>query len=81
MRPLEISQTVSAQAARDLSGLSALLQSPMRNQRTLMDCPELAFMFRQFLLPSAPGEQDDYILAPVRADTAPMAHMISELLG
>lgn len=80
MRPFEISQTVSALASLDFSGLSALLLSPMPTQRVLMDCPESSFFFRPFLLPLAPGEADDYILSPLRADTAPMAHMISALL-
>ncbi|HEY3440995.1 MAG TPA: hypothetical protein VGK29_09600 [Paludibaculum sp.] len=52
----------------------------MQTQRTLMDCPESTFYFRPFLTPLAPGEADDYILSPLRADTAPMAHMICALL-
>ena len=80
MRPCEISQTVSDQASLDMSGLSALLLSAQRSQPPMMDCPEFLFMFRPFLLPSSPGETDDYILAPLRADTAPMAHLISALL-
>jgi len=81
VRPFEISQTVSAQASLDFSGLSAQLRSSMRIQRTLMDCPESTFLFRPFLLAALPGEGDDFILSPLRADTAPMAHMISALLG
>lgn len=77
MRPLELSQTISAQASPDFSGLTARLLSRVRVQRTLMDCPEFTFSFRPFLLPSSPGDNDDYILAPLRPDTAPMAHMIS----
>ncbi len=65
----------------DCSGLSALLLSAVPAQRILMDCPELRFSFRPFLIQPAPGEADDYILAPLPADTAPMAHMISALLG
>ena len=80
VRPLEISQTVSALASVDFSGLSALLLSPTQTQRTLLDCPDSSFFFRPFLLPLAPGEADDYILSPMRADTAPMAHMICVLL-
>lgn len=80
MRPLEISQTVTAQAALDLSGLAARLLSPVPIQKMFMDCAESAFIFRQFLIPAAPGEADSWTLAPVRADTAPMAHMISALL-
>ena len=44
-----------------------------------MDCPESTFFFRPFLIPSAPGESDNYILSPLRADTAPVAHMITAL--
>ena len=79
VRPLEISQTISAQASPDLSGLAARLLNPIRVQRSLMDCPDSTFSFRPFLIPSLPGEADDYILSPLRADTAPMAHMISAL--
>jgi hypothetical protein len=46
-----------------------------------MDCPESTFFFRPFLLPASPGDADHYMLSPLRADTAPMAHMISALLG
>jgi hypothetical protein len=81
MRPFEISQTVSAQATVDFTGLSALLLSSRRVQRTLMDSPELNFHFRPFLIPPASGESDDYILSPLHADTAPMSHMISALLN
>lgn len=80
MRPFEISETVCAQASRDFLGLSAILLSPARVQTRLMDCPECTFVFRPFLIPTQDGEPDTYMLAPLRADTAPMAHMISALL-
>jgi hypothetical protein len=80
VRPFEISQTVTAQASVDFSGLSALLLSPKRLRRAMMDCPESTFVFRPFLLPSLPGETDNYVLFPLRADTAPMSHMISALI-
>ena len=81
MRPLEISQTVTDQASPDFSSLSALLLSSEPLQKVLLDCPESTFLFRPFLLPSAPGDSDNYFLAPLRADTAPMAHMIAALIG
>lgn len=80
VRPLEISQTVAAQAALDFSGLAARLLSPVSAPKMLMDCPESAYFFRPFLIPALPGEADSYSLSPLRADTAPMAHMISALL-
>jgi len=73
--------TVASQSALDIRWLNARLEGPVRRQRTLLDAPQFEYDLRPFLLPSAPGEVDDFILSPTPSDAGPFSRLLVELLA
>ncbi len=81
MKEDDLRQAVSHQTSVDRAVLSVLLGGTARRQRVLLDCPPMAYEPRFFMTPPAPGEPDDFILAPTAPDSGPFSHLLVELLA
>jgi len=77
----DLRQAVSHQISVDRAVLAALFAGTARRQRVLLDCPAMAYEPRFFMTPPAPGEPDDFILAPTAPDSGPFSHLLVELLA